>query len=158
MLVFDRVLRRVVLVGRVEVAWPDGRRTVAQGREPGPSLRLVVRDPRTVRRVALNPSLRFGEAWMDQAFEVEGGTLHDLLDLLMLNLARGGRHPVMAAIDRFGTWMRRLQQHNPVWRARRNVAHHYDLSGRLYALFLDRDRQYSCAYFPRGDETLEHRR
>jgi cyclopropane-fatty-acyl-phospholipid synthase len=35
------------------------------------------------------------------------------------------------------------------------VAHHYDLSGRLYSLFLDRDRQYSCAYFPRGDETLE---
>ena len=40
-------------------------------------------------------------------------------------------------------------------RAQRNVAHHYNLNGRLYSLFLDRDRQYSCAYFPRGDETLE---
>ncbi len=40
-------------------------------------------------------------------------------------------------------------------RRRRNVAHHYDLSGRLYSLFLDRDRQYSCAYFPHGNETLE---
>ena len=50
---------------------------------------------------------------------------------------------------------RRLAQFNPAGRSRRNVAHHYDLNGRLYSLFLDRDRQYSCAYFPRGDETLE---
>ena len=46
-------------------------------------------------------------------------------------------------------------QHNPARRAQRNVAHHYDLNGRLYSLFLDRDRQYSCAYFPNGDETLD---
>ncbi len=53
-------------------------------------------------------------------------------------------------------WLkRRIHQHNPVSRAQRNVAHHYDLNGRLYSLFLDRDRQYSCAYFRRGDETLE---
>ena len=50
---------------------------------------------------------------------------------------------------------RRIDQYNPAHRARRNVAHHYDLNGRLYSLFLDRDRQYSCAYFPHGDETLE---
>jgi cyclopropane-fatty-acyl-phospholipid synthase len=49
----------------------------------------------------------------------------------------------------------RIDQYNPAPRARRYVAHHYDLNGRLYSLFLDRDRQYSCAYFPRGDETLE---
>src|SRR4029077_1817383 len=48
-----------------------------------------------------------------------------------------------------------IAQFNPAPRARRNVAHHYDPNGRLYSLFLDRDRQYSCAYFPRGDETLE---
>jgi cyclopropane-fatty-acyl-phospholipid synthase len=50
---------------------------------------------------------------------------------------------------------RRIDQRNAVARARRNVAHHYDLNGRLYSLFLDRDRQYSCAYFPTGTETLE---
>jgi cyclopropane-fatty-acyl-phospholipid synthase len=50
---------------------------------------------------------------------------------------------------------RRIAQFNPARRSRRNVAHHYDLNGRLYSLFLDRDRQYSCAYFPRGDETID---
>ena len=60
-------------------------------------------------------------------------------------------------------WLRRtavriwrpINQFNARGRARRNVAHHYDLNGRLYSLFLDRDRQYSCAYFPKGTETLE---
>ena len=65
------------------------------------------------------------------------------------------RHPIL----RFRTFLRqlkrRIDQYNPAVRAQRNVAHHYDLNGRLYSLFLDRDRQYSCAYFPRGDETLE---
>ncbi len=40
-------------------------------------------------------------------------------------------------------------------RSRRNVAHHYDLDGRLYELFLDADRQYSCAYFEHAAQSLE---
>lgn len=51
--------------------------------------------------------------------------------------------------------MRRLKQYNPIDRARRNVAHHYDLSGQLYDLFLDSDRQYSCAYFISASDSLE---
>jgi cyclopropane-fatty-acyl-phospholipid synthase len=51
--------------------------------------------------------------------------------------------------------MRRLRQHNPIGRARSNVAHHYDLKDTLYELFLDKDRQYSCAYFQTGNDTLE---
>ena len=39
--------------------------------------------------------------------------------------------------------------------SRRNVHHHYDLSYDLYRRFLDRDMQYSCAYFARPDMTLE---
>src|SRR5262249_57185570 len=50
---------------------------------------------------------------------------------------------------------RRVKQFNPRPRARRNAAHHYDLDGQLYALFLDADRQYSCAYFETGDQSLD---
>ena len=64
-------------------------------------------------------------------------------------------HPAMAVRSRLGWLGRRVAQFNRASRARRNVAHHYDLNGRLYSLLLDRDRQYSCAYFPRGDETLD---
>jgi cyclopropane-fatty-acyl-phospholipid synthase len=51
--------------------------------------------------------------------------------------------------------VRALSQFNPAGRARKNVAHHYDLSGKLYDLFLDSDRQYSCAYFAEPKISLE---
>jgi cyclopropane-fatty-acyl-phospholipid synthase len=155
MRLLDILLKRIVVFGRLTVIWPDGSRTTYEGAEPGPEARIRVHDRAAPTRIALNPGLRFGEAWMDGAITVEDGTLYDVLDLLMLNLERGGSHPVMRLIERASTWLRRLQQANPVARAKHNVAHHYDLSGRLYSLFLDRDRQYSCAYFPRGEETLE---
>ena len=80
-----------------------------------------------------------------------------MLDVLAMNvMANANGHPDRAAARRARRHLeRRIDQYNPAQRARRNVAHHYDLNGRLYSLFLDRDRQYSCAYFPRGDETLE---
>jgi cyclopropane-fatty-acyl-phospholipid synthase len=63
------------------------------------------------------------------------------------------RHP-LARVYNFGqALLPGLHQYNPVRRAQANVAHHYDLSDQLYDLFLDRDRQYSCAYFtPRHDD------
>jgi cyclopropane-fatty-acyl-phospholipid synthase len=104
----------------------------------------------------LNPSLGAGEAYMSGDLTVEEGGLYDFLDVMLLNLEDNpGAHPVMRMRSRLADVVRRLLQYNPADRSRRNVAHHYDLNGRLYSLFLDRDRQYSCAYFPRGDETLE---
>jgi cyclopropane-fatty-acyl-phospholipid synthase len=156
MLLLDRVFRRVVIHGCLEVTWPDGRTTrYGDGRSAGAAA-IVLRDAATARRIALNPSLAFGEAWMDGGLDVaHGTTLHQLLDLLMANLAEGNLPPAMRWAEAASTWFRRLQQRNHLDRSRRNVAHHYDLSGRLYGLFLDADRQYSCAYFPTGTETLE---
>lgn len=61
----------------------------------------------------------------------------------------------MSAGRKLEHWLRGLRQYNPVARSRANVAHHYDLSGRLYDLFLDEDRQYSCAYFMQPGDSLE---
>jgi cyclopropane-fatty-acyl-phospholipid synthase len=156
MLLLDRVFRRVVVRGFLDVTWPDGRTVRYGSGEAGPAAALVVGDAATARRIALNPSLAFGEAWMDGGVDVVGGTtIFALLDLLMLNLAEGHVHPAMRWVEACSSWFRRFQQRNRLDRARRNVAHHYDLSGRLYGLFLDGDRQYSCAYFRTGTETLE---
>ena len=82
--------------------------------------------------------------------------IYDLLDLLAANLEANPRANRVLVVRRvIDGAMRHIATYNSRDRARRNVAHHYDLNGRLYSLFLDRDRQYSCAYFPRGDETLE---
>jgi cyclopropane-fatty-acyl-phospholipid synthase len=151
----DRILRRFVTAGTLVVVWPDGNRT-SYGHGPLPHATMWLRNWKTVRRMVVNPSLAAGEAYMDGHLRVEEGGLYGLLDLAFTNLAANpGAHPFMRLRGLADRLFRRLAQYNPAGRARRNVAHHYDLNGRLYSLFLDRDRQYSCGYFPRGDETLE---
>ncbi len=152
---FDALLRRVVRVGRLTVRYPDGRSaTYGTGDAPAAGLRL--RDSATIRRILRNPSLHFGEAYMDGGIEPEdGSSIYDVLDVITGNIAAGSSHPLLRAHEWLSDHLRLLRQINPASRSRRNVAHHYDLNGRLYSLFLDRDRQYSCAYFARGDETIE---
>jgi cyclopropane-fatty-acyl-phospholipid synthase len=153
----DAILRRFVVVGTLTVRWPDGQRTSYAGPAgSGPDAGFAIRDPRTIRRMVVNPTLALGETYMDGGWIPDGCGLYDVIEVLALNvMANATGHPVARVRSTLGVLRRRLDQYNPAHRARRNVAHHYDLNGRLYSLFLDRDRQYSCAYFPRGDETLE---
>jgi cyclopropane-fatty-acyl-phospholipid synthase len=155
--ILDGVLSRLVTSGGLMIVWPDKTHSlygkVADGAQP---VTITIRDNRTIKRLIFNPSIGMGEAYMDGSLTVEGGRIYDVLDVLMLNTqANPSSHPVLRLREQLGRIGRRLAQYNPAPRAERNVAHHYDLNGRLYSLFLDRDRQYSCAYFPRGDETLE---
>ena len=92
-----------------------------------------------------DPELKLGEAYMDGTLIVEQGSIADVLALLFSQHHLGARNWAMPGVLRY--LFRRVQQFNLRSRARTNVAHHYDLDGRLYSLFLDSDRQYSCAYF-----------
>jgi cyclopropane-fatty-acyl-phospholipid synthase len=103
--------------------------------------------------ILLDPELKFGESYMNGTFVVEQGTI---ADVLAVALGQNTEVPYWARPQWLLRYLyRRLQQFNPRRRARRNVAHHYDLDGRLYSLFLDADRQYSCAYFETPDTTLD---
>jgi cyclopropane-fatty-acyl-phospholipid synthase len=151
----DAILRRLVVEGRLAVRWPDGNITAYEGRAGGRA-GVAIKDGAAVRRLVLNPSLGLGEAYMAGSLTPLDCSLYDLLDVLVANvMAAGGGTWIMLLRARLGRVLRALAQYNPAPRARRNAAHHYDLNGRLYSLFLDRDRQYSCAYFPRGDETID---
>jgi cyclopropane-fatty-acyl-phospholipid synthase len=92
---------------------------------------------------------------MDGTLTCEDADLYGVLDLVAQNLAYLESHPSQAWRARLGRVARLLYTYNPVGRARKNVAHHYDLSGALYDLFLDKDRQYSCAYFTSDNDNLE---
>src|SRR5579875_3279820 len=153
--VLEAILRRFIRAGELAVTWPDGRTTRHSG-DPGPKAAIAITDPATVRRLVLNPSLALGECYMDGTVQPLDCGIYDVLDVLTANLAATvNAHPALKLRERIGLYSRRLKQFNPAATARRNVAHHYDLNGRLYSLFLDRDRQYSCAYFPTGNETLD---
>ena len=148
------VLQNLVRTGGLTVHWPDGG-TAYYGSTAGPQAALRLRDANTVRRVALDPGLRFGEAYMDGGLIPVGGTIYDVLDVLLLNIGRRHSHPIMDAWEQLRSWTRVLRQRNQPVRARRNVSHHYDLDERLYRLFLDQDMQYSCAYFAHDGVSLE---
>ena len=154
-IVLDAILTRLITVGRLTVAWPDRRVTTYSGL-PGQHAAVTITDWATVRRLWLNPALALGEAHMDGTLVPNECGIFDLLDVLQTNvMANHAGHPLLLLGDGLRALKRRIDQYNPAPRARANVAHHYDQNGRLYSLFLDRDRQYSCAYFARGDETLE---
>ena len=105
--------------------------------------------------VLLDPELRLGEAYMNGTFVIEQGSIADLLALTMASDAWNTPSSWLRPHWLIRYVWRRLQQFNPHRRARRNVAHHYDLDASLYSLFLDADRQYSCAYFENLDQSLD---
>jgi len=147
------LLSRLVKSGTLTVVGPNGRKRIyGQG---APAITMCLHDRRVATEIALRPELKLGEAYMDGRLTVENGDIADLVDLLIANLEAQGEPTVMKFAGGIRRLLRRLAQFNPAGRAQRNVAHHYDLSGELYDLFLDEDRQYSCAYFETPDETLE---
>jgi cyclopropane-fatty-acyl-phospholipid synthase len=152
MMNIEKFLKTVVREGAVEVVMPDGRR-ILLGDGSEPSAVVVVRDKMTVAKVAARPAVGLGEAYMDGGLIFKKGTIHDVLEIA----SRNSRHrPDEKRPGPLGRWWRDVRRHrNDRSSARRNVAHHYDLSMDLYRLFLDEDLQYSCAYFERPDATLE---
>jgi cyclopropane-fatty-acyl-phospholipid synthase len=150
-----RILCQAVHSGRFTVIWPDGSAS-SYGDGEGLSASIEIRDTATLRRLVMNPEMAVGEAYMDEGLVPLNCTIHDVLSLLIRNVAHSWNS---VSVLRWNNLLQRALQpfrrRNNAARSLRNVAHHYDLNGRLYSLFLDRDRQYSCAYFPRGDETLE---
>lgn len=153
MLLLTHVFQQIIRDGALIVIGPDGRSTLIGHGTSSLAIRIV--DPAIIPRLLLNPDLALGEGYMDGALTVEGGDIHDLLEFCLANLGRGygqGMRRLHAFIQYL---FRRFTQYNPIPIARANVAHHYDLSDTLYQLFLDADRQYSCAYFITPDDTLE---
>ena len=148
-----RLFNRFIRQGTITVIKPDGK-LMMFGRGL-PAVVIRIHDRRAMLELALHPDLRLGELYMDGRLTVEQGDIADLLDILMTNL---NDHSPGRAFE-WLRWLRRklrsFRQHNPASRARRNAAHHYDLSAKLYDLFLGADKQYSCAYFSAPGESLE---
>ncbi len=147
------ILTRLVRQGTLLVTWPDDTVSKFAGTTT-PTAGMRLSDWQTVRRLALNPDLGFGEAYMVGTLQPSGCNLYDLLDLVLLN-AEDLRHPVLSWHRLVRALTRRFRQINDPDRAQRHVAHHYDLDSQLYSYFLDRDQQYSCAYFHDGTESLD---
>ncbi|MFO1153997.1 MAG: cyclopropane-fatty-acyl-phospholipid synthase family protein [Rhodospirillales bacterium] len=153
-MLFGRFLEAIVKSGDLRVVDARGR-DHRFGNGTPPALTIRLHRPDLHWRLFFQPDLYAGEAYCDGTFTVEGGSLYDVLALIARNADAAGRPPRQIWADRFLRLLNRLDRSNDATRSRRNASHHYDLSRQLYALFLDADWQYSCAYFRSDADDLE---
>ncbi|MCW1382900.1 cyclopropane-fatty-acyl-phospholipid synthase family protein [Novosphingobium sp. KCTC 2891] len=159
MMLLDQALKRLVKHGTLTVTESSGRkRSYGTPTSGWPDLGLRLMDAKVPSAIARNPSLGMAEAFMDDRVRIEGGDIMDFVSFIRRNNPwdRGGDLDNPGLLQRIGQRIAfRLDQANQRTASRRNVAHHYDLDDRLYDLFLDPLRQYSCAYWHGGITTLE---
>ncbi len=154
-----RILRHflatVIRHGTLDVTLASGA-SFRVGDGSGEAVAIRFRDRAAERLLVLHPELALGELVTEGRLIVDGGTVYDLVALVAANIQHGDTPGLTATMLRGGRRVGRLlKQWNSPRRSSRNVAHHYDLEGGLYDLFLDRDRQYSCAYFARPGMSLD---
>lgn len=151
---FAILLRRAVAVGTVKLIDPDGGIETFEGPNPGPSITLRLTDRAFDRKVARSPELAIAEAYMDGRLLIEQGTLPDLFEIYHANQEVFEKRP--GPVARRVLWTaRKLMEVNAPWQAKQNASRHYDLGNAFYRRWLDRDMQYSCAYFESETATLE---
>jgi cyclopropane-fatty-acyl-phospholipid synthase len=148
------MLGSLVRQGSLTVCLPDGA-TLKFGDGTGSDIRVRIHDRATLRRIVLYPELALGEAYMTGSLTVEGDDIRAFLSVVLAHADDVERLWWQRWRRDIRTALRRVTQNNVPKLALRNVSHHYDLSAELYRLFLDSDRQYSCAYFRTPADTLE---
>ena len=120
-----------------------------------PAIKIKLLDKSLHYKLLFLPDLYFGEAYMDGSLVIENGTLTEFLEIAMQNIGRNELNNYSKIIKKVTGTYRYLTNFNFISKSRENVAHHYDISEKLYDLFLDESRQYSCAYFKNENETLD---
>jgi cyclopropane-fatty-acyl-phospholipid synthase len=159
MSLFDRFLSSMIKHGVLTVTLHNGQvRTYGKATEGFPNIAVRMADSKVARDIALKPELGAGEAYMDHRLIVENDDIMGLLTLIRLNSPWDegkGIDDARLASRLWGRFKGKLDRWNWNAKSKKNVAHHYDLDDRLYDLFLDENRQYSCGYFRAPDNDLD---
>ncbi len=121
----------------------------------GPAVTIRLTDPRLHFRLFFNAQLALGEAYSDGSLILEEGSVYDFLDICLANQRTLDNTTLQKIFGIVRGLQSAFRTYNPIGLAQRKVAHHYDLRDELFDLFLDSDRQYSCAYFHHSEESLE---
>lgn len=149
------LLDKAISKGRLTLTDAKGGVHIFGGREPGPEAAIRFTSKAAEWKIFLNPELNAAEAYMDGELVMESGSIHDLIKVFYANKRQFDLSPSQIFWRGLSRKIRRFQQNNVLSRSRANVKAHYDIGEDLYRLFLDRDMQYSCAYFPDGTATIE---
>src|SRR5689334_6378860 len=126
-------LHHLVRKGTLTVTWPDGSKTIYGSGFP--KAQMSIHGAWSPWTIGIRPDLALGEAYMDGRLTVEEGSIADVLEVLLLNMDAGTEPWLLKLWSRLRVLLRPISQFNPARRSRKNVAHHYDLSGALFDLF-----------------------
>ena len=156
MALIEKLVGKVIRERRLDLVMPDGRK-LDFGPGGGKALTVRLTDRKTAFAIARNPRLGLGEAYMDGRIVIEDGDILDLMELVTgaNRWEDGGAGRKAVNKGKSSPWKKLFRARNVAKRARKNVAHHYDIGNDLYRLFLDDDLQYSCAYFTDPENSLE---
>ena len=148
------LLRLGVRTGQLDLTFADGS-TRRFGPGGPPETGIVLHDPALPRKALLSPDLAIGEAYMDGRLTLRDNDVRSLMTFAMRNARDRWLPPPLPQLNALLKWAKSWSLWNRIGVARKNVAHHYDISPELYDLFLDETKQYTCAYFRRPDMSLE---
>jgi cyclopropane-fatty-acyl-phospholipid synthase len=155
--ILDRFISTIIRQGNLTVTYANGK-TKTYGGGIGKPIHMRFNSRKAQRQLLRNPEFYLGQCYGDGGFDLVEGDMYDLLEAVFTGNPDGGFEykPWMKALAAVRFKFRNFRENNFVAkRSRKNVQHHYDLTGALYDLFLDSDRQYSCAYFETPDADLE---
>jgi cyclopropane-fatty-acyl-phospholipid synthase len=151
---FLSLVRKIIRKGNLKLTLADGEtHTIGDG--TGELVVVRIADEEAEKLIRRDPTLKLGEMYMDGRFILEQGNIYDFLETVKQNTINEIFDIPMAALLIGRIAIQQVKSRLPVNRNKRNVAHHYDLSERLFELFLDEDWQYSCAYYNPPGISLE---
>lgn len=149
-----RLLKSIFKNGNFTIIDSSGK-AHAYGDGTGEEIVIKIHNNSFYRKLISGPLMALGEGYMYEHFTIEKGDIKKLLELALLNQDNVRNFPTMRFIAVISRYRKLLLPHNLISASTKNVAHHYDISNEFFALFLDQDMQYSCAYFKDGNDNLE---
>lgn len=159
MWLLNKMLRKLITRGELIVVDHDGKEYRYGSPDPGRKpIKVRLTDSGAARHIIKDPRVGAGEAYMDGRLVVEDGDIRDLVLFIRENAPwekQGALKPKGALRRALGLAVGKVDQINWKKRSRRNAEHTYNLTRRLYELFLDEDRQYTCAYYRDPNNSLE---
>ena len=148
------VLKKIYFKNKLTIV--DSKNNTHQFGSGTGNLKIRLKNKSIEKKLFRNPSLHFGEGYMNNEILIEEGSIEELIDLITSCYDDFIKHnSIYRMYENFSGYFKIFQQLNEVVKSKQNVAHHYDLKEDLYKLFLDKDMQYSCAYFHNENISLD---
>jgi cyclopropane-fatty-acyl-phospholipid synthase len=152
---FFLILKKFILYGKLDIEIGNDPVKSIVGQLDGPNIHIQIINLKHLFLIVRSPELSFGELYMNKELKIKKGNLEDLMKFLMLNY-NSWQSTNFGKIRKYLNDLKNFfSTFNPIKKAKRNAAHHYDLNDDLFESFLDKRRQYSCGFFYSKNESLE---